>query len=217
MHSKVEFLLAFWVSGCITEKKDSSSLLEYYNNNNTFRFTSNRITPSPQFPSLKETFCFIENGISWSNSSYKRKCWLYGLQQYIYFNASINDFSCFWSLFCYSGNILISNYCSSFNHPATHTGAERMCILFSFPTERDDGEDMQLNRATWIKEFTFWRYLSPVRNHRLWNPQNKELFFNGCVSGFWSVAGKIDELLLKMWDRNKEGAWCHYLGHCFVF
>lgn len=30
-----------------------------------------------------------------------------------------------------------------------------MCPLFSFPAERDDREDMQLNKTTWTKEFTF--------------------------------------------------------------
>lgn len=40
-------------------------------------------------------------------------------------------------------------------------------LFFFLSTERDDREDMQLNEATWTKEFTFCRYLSLMRNHRL--------------------------------------------------
>lgn len=71
---------------------------------------------------------------------------------------------------------------------------------------------MQLNKTTWTKEFTFWRYLSPVRNHRLQNTQSKEQFYIklGRSTNFSHFFRRWHCAFTEVFTYNDYGAWCHH-------
>lgn len=58
--------------------------------------------------------------------------------------------------------------CKMYNNILIHYDWDELnillCPLSSLPTERDDGEDLQLNKTAWTTEFTFQQSLSPARN-----------------------------------------------------